>query len=80
MFIIRKTRAGMAYAYRMLLSLKTSVTYIKNFTTRRATVSLMTQLLSDITRFFPGHFPMSGANMQASLRKTWPLSYAQKNF
>ena len=35
MFIKRKTRAGKAYAYRLLLSFKTSVTYQKssfNFT------------------------------------------------
>ena len=34
MFVKRKTRAGKAYAHRMLLSFKTSVTYEKkiNFT------------------------------------------------
>ena len=59
MSIKRKTRARKAYAYRMLLSSKTSVTL------RPATVSVVEQLSSDITRFFAGHCPISGANIQA---------------
>ena len=62
MFIKRKTRAGKAYAYRMLLSFKTSLTYKKNLTSRRTTVFVVKLLLSDITRVFSGHCPMAGGH------------------
>ena len=64
MFIKRKTRAGKVYAYRMLPSFKTLVTY-KQFFKLHAGLSFMKQLLPDITRFFAGHCPMSVANIQA---------------
>ena len=65
MFINRKTTAGKVYVYRMLLSLKTLVTYKKNLTASRTTLSVVKQLLSDITRFFVEHRPMPGAYSQA---------------
>ena len=65
MFPKRKTRAGKVCVYRILLSFKTSVTYKKILASCRTTVSVVKQLSSDITQFFAGHFPMSGANIQA---------------
>ena len=60
MFIKRKTRVGKTYAYRMLLSFQTSVTYKKNFQHQvfLTTVFVVKQLLPDITRFFEEHYPM----------------------
>ena len=59
----------------MLLSLKTSLTYIMSFLTwRRATVSVLRQLSSDITQFLAGYCPISGANIQA-----WQL-YLQRMY
>ena len=47
----------------MLLSFKT----LENFLTSHwATVSIVKQLLSELTRFFARHCPMSGDNIQAS--------------
>ena len=57
-FIKTKTRAVKAYAYRMLVSFKTFV-----LTSRRTNVSVLKQLLLDITRLFAEHCPMSGANI-----------------
>ena len=66
MFIKRKVRAGKAYASRMFLSFKTSVTFIKNvLISRRTTVSVAKHLSSDKTLFFAGSCPMSGASIQA---------------
>ena len=62
MFIKRKTRGGKVYAYGMLVSFKTLETYL---TSRRTTLFFVKQLLSDITQFFAGDCPMSGANIQA---------------
>ena len=63
-FIKRKTKARKVFVNRMLLSFETSVAY-KNFllTSRRTTVSVVKQLLSNISRFFARHCPMSGANI-----------------
>ena len=65
MFIKRKTRAGKAYAYRMLLSFKTLLTYNFFLSSRRSNVSVVKQLLMDATQFFAGYCPMSGATIQA---------------
>ena len=62
-FIKSKTRAGKAYAYRMLLSFKTLVAYKKISTSRWTTVFVVKQFLSDIIQFVAGHCPMSGANI-----------------
>ena len=60
MFIKRKTRLGKAYAYRMILSFKTLVTFMKFWTT----VPVVKQLPSYI---FTEHCPMPGANIQACI-------------
>ena len=52
-----KIWAREAYAYRRLLSFKASVT-----------VSVVKQPSSDMTRFFVGHYLMSGANIQAWIK------------
>ena len=62
MFTERKNRVGTAY--RMLLSLKTSVKK-KKLTSRRTTVSVVKQPSSHITRTFAGHCPMYVASIQA---------------
>ena len=59
MFIKNETRAGKAYAHRMLLSFKTLVANNIFLTSRRTTVSVVKQFLSDIIQFFAGHYPMS---------------------
>ena len=46
----------MVYAYRILLSFNTPVTYKKSLTSRRT------------SRFFAGHFPMSGTNTGAQIK------------
>ena len=51
MFIKRTIRVGKTYDYRMLLSVKTLVTYIKKLTPRGTTMSVVKQLSSCITRF-----------------------------
>ena len=66
MFIYRKTRAGNAYAYQMLLSFQTSVTYKKKLTSNQRTLSILKQLSQDITPFSAGHCPMSNINIQAA--------------
>ena len=48
----------------MFLSFKTSVTYKKK-TLCWTYVSVVMQLLLDITSFFDGHCPIPGANIQA---------------
>ena len=48
----------------MLVTFKSSVTYKKFLTSRRATLSVVKQLSSDITRFFAGRCPIFGANIQ----------------
>ena len=70
MFLKRKIRAGKVYSHRMLWSLKMSVTmsFFLILTSRRTTVSVVKQPLSDITRFFAGHCPVSGATIQARKR------------
>ena len=50
-----------------LIRVKTLATYKKSLTSRRKIMSVPKQLLSDITRIFTGHCPMSGANIQACL-------------
>ena len=65
MTIKRKTRAEKAYGYRLLLSFKTLVTYNFFLTSHRTTVPVVKQLSPDITRYFAGHCPMSGSNIQA---------------
>ena len=70
MFIRRKTRAAKAYACQILLSFKKSVNYKKN--SRQTAVSVVKQLLSDITRSFAGHCPISGANIHI-----WSVKYKQ---
>ena len=54
MFIKRKTRAGNAYAYRMLPSFKTSVTYCVH----------CDAFSSEIAQFVARHCPIAGANIQ----------------
>ena len=49
----------------MILSFKTSITYNFFLTLYRTTVSVVKQLSSDVTQFFAGHCPMSGAYIQA---------------
>ena len=63
--LIEKTKAVKAYTYRMLLIFKTPVTYKKKLTSRWATSS-------DISRFFAGQYPISGANVQACFRHLLP--------
>ena len=41
-------------------------------------MSVIKQLLSDITRFFAGQFPMSGANVQAC--KTDPFMRTRRKY
>ena len=69
MFIKRETRTRKDYAYRRLLSFKTLLTYKKKLTSHRTTVSVVKQFSSDIPRFFDGHCPMPGANIQACYGK-----------
>ena len=58
MFIKRKTRAGKAYAYQMLVSVKVSLTCKKILTSRWITVSTVKQLSLDTSQFFAGHSPI----------------------
>ena len=51
----------------MLLSFQTSVTHKKLLTSHQTTVSNVKHLSSEITRFFTGFCPMSGANIQVCL-------------
>ena len=79
MFIKRKIRAGKANTYRMILSVKMLETNKKVLTSRRATVSVVRQLLLDITRFFAAYCPMFGAALYifrpALYAKAQVLSY-----
>ena len=64
---IKQNKAVNTYAYRMLLSFKTSVTYI-NFFNFKPDISVRCEApSSDITRFFAGHCPISDANIQACM-------------
>ena len=65
MFIKSKTREGKSYPYQMLLSFKMLETYILFKTFYWTTVSIVKQLLSDITQFFVRHCLISTANIQA---------------
>ena len=58
MFIKRNTRPGKTSTYEMFLSFK------KKLTSRRDTVSVVKLLSLDKTRFFAGHCPMPGVNIQ----------------
>ena len=60
----------------MLLSFKTSVTYNFFSILRQAILSVVKQLSLDITRFFAGHCPMSGANILAGF---WSLGFDKVN-
>ena len=62
---IKRTTTRKSFAYRMLLSFKTSVTFF--LTSRRTVVSVVKRLSSNITRFIVGHCPMVGASIQACL-------------
>ena len=77
MFIKRTTRAGNAYAYRMLLSFKMSLTYKKKLTSCRTTASIVKLLSLDMTRFFAVHCSMSGANIQVQKTEKTELILAQ---
>ena len=61
---IKKPKSVKAYAYRMILNFKKSVTYKKKTFTPN-NLSVVKQPSSDITQFFAGHCSMSGANIQA---------------
>ena len=62
---MKKTRAEKGYAYGMLWSFKMSVTCKFFLTSRRTTVPVVKELLSDITQTFTGHCAMSGAYIHA---------------
>ena len=64
MFIKREIRTGKAHVYRLLLVFKTSVPYnFFNFTPDNCV------LCEAVFVFNAGHYPMSGANIQALLWK-----------
>ena len=64
----KKTKAVKGYTYHMLLSFKTLVNLNFFLTSSRKDVSVVRQPLSDITRHFARHCPMSAANIQACQR------------
>ena len=66
-FVKRKAGAGRAYAYQMLPSFKTLVTLKTFFNFTPDNCVRCEAAFSDITRFFAGHCPMFGANIQACL-------------
>ena len=63
--LLKKPKGVKTYAYQMLLSSKTSVTYNSFLTSRQTTVSVVKQPSLAITQVFAGHYPMSHANIQA---------------
>ena len=65
------------WTYQMLLSIKMLVySLIKIFLTSHwTTLSIMKQPSSDITQFFAGHCPMSGATIQV-----WMLGFMERDF
>ena len=60
-----KIRAGKAYAYRMLFSFNTSVTYRKKFNFTPENCVRFEAAFIDMTRVFAGYFPMSVASIKA---------------
>ena len=67
--MLKKPNALKVDAYQMLLSFKTSLAYNIFLTSRRTTVSVVKQPLSDITRFFARLCPMFGAIFRLGFHK-----------
>ena len=65
MFIQRKTKAVKVYAYRMLLSFNTSITYTKNFNFMPGNCDCCEAAFVGHNSIFTGHCPMLSINIQA---------------